>query len=424
MSEYRKIGIIGLGYVGLPLALEFSKYVSLVVGYDSNFQRIDELKRGYDKTNEVSDEDLGSSLDSLTFTADPEDLSDCNFYIVTVPTPIDKANEPDLTHLIDASTLIGGLLSKGDVVVYESTVYPGATQECCIPILEKHSGLKLNQDFGVGYSPERINPGDPKNKLPNIKKLVAGSSPQISEQLVGLYNLIIKAGLHVCSSIEVAEAAKAIENTQRDINIALVNEISMLLGNLGIDAVEVLEAAGTKWNFLAFRPGLVGGHCIGVDPYYLIHKAKTINFHSQVIGAGRRVNDYMPIELAQRFLKKLSMNGIKLHGASVLILGVTFKENCPDLRNSKVFNLIDELHSYGVKISIFDPIAPLEFDSASNFTKLDAMKPDYYDGIILAVPHSQFTSLPASSIRNLSLKDHIFMDLKAVYKKTESDLRA
>lgn len=424
MTEYKKIGVIGLGYVGLPLAVEFSKYVDLVVGYDVNSKRIDELRMGYDTTNEVSGEDLHSLKHRLIFTTKSEDLQDCNIYIVTVPTPIDKANEPDLSHLVNASILIGGLLIKGDVVVYESTVYPGATRECCIPLLEKHSGLQLNEDFGVGYSPERINPGDPHNKLPNIKKIVAGSSPQISSQLVKLYDLIIEAGLYVCSSIEVAEAAKAIENTQRDINIALVNELSMLLYSLEVDAVEVLEAAGTKWNFLPFRPGLVGGHCIGVDPYYLIHKAKTINFHTQVIGAGRRVNDYMPIELAQRFLKKLSMSGTKLHGASVLILGATFKENCPDLRNSKVFKLVDELQSYGVKVSIFDPVANLETGSGFSYHKLDILEPDNYDGIILAVPHTEFTSLSSSDIRKYSLKDHIFMDLKAVYQKSESDLRA
>jgi UDP-N-acetyl-D-glucosamine/UDP-N-acetyl-D-galactosamine dehydrogenase len=422
MQNKIKIGVIGLGYVGLPLAFEFAKKFE-VIGYDINELRITELNKYFDNTQELSTEEL-SEAKLLTFTSDIKPLKDCNIYIITVPTPVDQANEPDLSYIVKASALVGSLLKQGDTVVYESTVFPGATREYCIPVLETKSGLCLNENFGVGYSPERINPGDKDNRLTSIKKLVSGSSSQTTDLLSTIYGSIIKAGIHKCSSLEVAEAAKVIENTQRDINIALMNELSLLLSELNVDTIEVLEAAGTKWNFLNFRPGLVGGHCIGVDPYYLIHKAKTVNFHTQIIGAGRRVNDQMPVQLGRKFIKKLSWEGVTLSGAKILVLGLTFKENCPDLRNSKVFDLISELTSYGCDVSVYDPLITPQIGQEVNFEILLSLDPRDYNGIILAVPHKEFSIMSSADIRALSTVETIFMDIKAMYSKFDSDIRA
>ncbi len=395
-----KIAVIGLGYVGLPLAVEFGKK-SPVVGFDIHQKRIDELRSGQDHTLEVSPEEL-KKAEYLQFSADLDDLKKCNFFIVTVPTPIDGVNRPDLTPLRKASETIGKVISKGDVVVYESTVYPGATEEVCIPVIEKISGLKFNQDFYAGYSPERINPGDKINTLTKIKKITSGSTPEIANLVDAVYSSIITAGTHKAASIKVAEAAKVIENTQRDLNIALVNELSVIFDRLNIDTIDVLEAAGSKWNFLPFRPGLVGGHCIGVDPYYLTHKAEEVGYNPQVILAGRRINDNMAQYVAQSTIKHMVKNGIDVTTATVGILGVTFKENCPDIRNSKIADVIAEFKQWGVNVVVCDPwadAAEVQHEYGVELGQVDAEH--QVDSLVVAVGHNEFRDMSALELRNL-----------------------
>jgi UDP-N-acetyl-D-galactosamine dehydrogenase len=417
-----KIAIIGLGYVGLPLAVEFGKKVS-VVGFDISAKRIDELRNGQDHTLEVSPHELQQS-NQLTFTSDLENLKDCNFFIVTVPTPIDDYKQPDLTPLIKASTSIGQILKVGDIVVYESTVYPGATEEVCIPVLEKVSGLKFNTDFFAGYSPERINPGDKLHRVTNILKITSGSTPEVAEFVDETYNLIIEAGTHKASSIKVAEAAKVIENTQRDVNIALINELALIFNRMGIDTEDVLKAAGTKWNFLPFRPGLVGGHCIGVDPYYLTHKAQSIGYHPEIILAGRRLNDSMGAYVVTQLIKKMIKKKIQVEGARVLLLGLSFKENCPDIRNTKIIDIVKELEEYHVDVDVYDPwVDSAEAQHEYNILPIDAPKSAEYDAIILAVAHEQFKQMGVEEIRKLGKADHVLYDLKYVLAQHESDIR-
>lgn len=417
-----KLAIIGLGYVGLPLAAEFGKYRS-VVGFDINQQRIAALKAGHDETLEVSDEELALSV-HLNYSAEVDDLRACNTYIVTVPTPIDAHKRPDLTPLIKASQTIGKVLKKGDIVIYESTVYPGATEEDCVPILEQVSGLKFNADFFAGYSPERINPGDKEHRVTTIKKVTSGSTPEVAELVDSLYRQIIVAGTHRASSIKVAEAAKVIENTQRDLNIALINELAMIFNKMGIDTEAVLEAAGTKWNFLPFRPGLVGGHCIGVDPYYLTHKAESIGYHPEIILAGRRLNDNMSAYVASQLIKGMLKRRIHVDGARVLVMGLTFKENCPDLRNTRVVDIVQELAEYNIQVDVYDPWVSLE-EAEREYGLKPIVEPEVnaYDGIILAVAHSQFRALGASNIRNYGKGEHVLYDLKYVLSAVESDIR-
>lgn len=417
-----KLAIIGLGYVGLPLAAEFGKYRS-VVGFDINQQRIAALKAGHDETLEVSDEELALSV-HLNYSAEVDDLRACNTYIVTVPTPIDAHKRPDLTPLIKASQTIGKVLKKGDIVIYESTVYPGATEEDCVPILEQVSGLKFNADFFAGYSPERINPGDKEHRVTTIKKVTSGSTPEVAELVDSLYRQIIVAGTHRASSIKVAEAAKVIENTQRDLNIALINELAMIFNKMGIDTEAVLEAAGTKWNFLPFRPGLVGGHCIGVDPYYLTHKAESIGYHPEIILAGRRLNDNMSAYVASQLIKGMLRRRIHVDGARVLVMGLTFKENCPDLRNTRVVDIVQELAEYNIQVDVYDPWVSLE-EAEREYGLKPIAEPEVnaYDGIILAVAHSQFRALGASNIRNYGKGEHVLYDLKYVLSAVESDIR-
>lgn len=397
-----EIGVIGLGYVGLPLAVEFGKKYN-VKGFDINEKRIDELKKGNDKTLEVSSGELKEAV-SLTFTHNTEDLVNVDVFIVTVPTPIDQYNRPDLNPLLSASETVGKVLRKDCVVVYESTVYPGCTEDDCVPVLEKYSGLKFNTDFYCGYSPERINPGDKEHRVSSIKKIVSGSNPEIGNSLNELYGSIIKAGTHLVSSIKVAEAAKVIENTQRDLNIAFVNELARLFDKMDIDTLEVLEAAGTKWNFLPFRPGLVGGHCIGVDPYYLTHKAINIGYHPEMILAGRRINDGMGAFVANQLVKLMIQKEHKIYNARVLILGITFKENCPDIRNSRVIDIIDELKEFGCKPEIYDPWADSgEVEKEYNLKLLknfDEIDLKLYNGVILAVSHNEFKSIDFSDLKN------------------------
>lgn len=418
-----KIAIIGLGYVGLPLAVEFGKKLP-VTGFDIHQKRIDELKAGQDHTLEVSPEELTQAT-QLAYTAQLEDLKDCNFFIVTVPTPIDGVNRPDLNPLIKASTSIGQVLKKGDVVVYESTVYPGATEEVCIPVLEQVSGLKFNQDFFAGYSPERINPGDKINTLTKIKKITSGSTPEIAELVDQVYNSIITAGTHKASSIKVAEAAKVIENTQRDLNIALVNELSVIFDRIGIDTLDVLEAAGSKWNFLPFRPGLVGGHCIGVDPYYLTHKAEEVGYHPQVILAGRRINDNMARYVARNTIKHMLKNGINVPHAKIGILGITFKENCPDIRNSKVEDMIKEFQAWGAQVVICDPWADaleVQQEYGIELSKIDANHP--VDSLVVAVGHNEFRSLTPTQLRSyVNNKKPVLADVKSLFNKEEMSLQ-
>ncbi len=393
-----KIGIIGLGYVGLPLAVEFGKILD-VVGFDINQSRIDELKRGKDRTLEVNKEELTSSS-KLKFSTSLEDLKKANYFIVTVPTPVDEYKTPDLAPLMKASETVGKVLKKGDIVIYESTVYPGCTEEDCVPVLEKFSGLKFNIDFFCGYSPERINPGDKQHRLPNIKKVTSGSTPEVAEEVDQLYLKIIKAGTHKASSIKVAEAAKVIENAQRDINIAFVNELSLIFERMGIDTHEVLEAAGTKWNFLQYKPGLVGGHCIGVDPYYLTYKADSLGYHPQVILAGRRINDNMGIHIANRVIKLMTQNDVPVNKAKVLVLGITFKENCPDIRNSKAIDVIRELQSFGADVEVYDPHADSAEVSHEYGLSLVAALNKKYAAIVLAVSHIEFKSIDWAAIKN------------------------
>lgn len=417
-----KIAVIGLGYVGLPLAIEFGKFRP-VVGFDINASRIAQLRKGHDATLEISE---GEFLEAhhLEFVDHLESLADCNTYIVTVPTPIDAHKRPDLTPLIKASEAIGSVLKRGDVVIYESTVYPGATEEDCVPVLERISGLHFNVDFFAGYSPERINPGDKEHRLPSIRKVTSGSTPEAADLVDELYASIITAGTYKAESIRVAEAAKVIENTQRDINIALVNELAIIFNKMGIDTEAVLKAAGTKWNFLPFRPGLVGGHCIGVDPYYLTHKAEQIGYHPQVILAGRRINDGMGAYVAGQLVKAMLKRRIQVDGARVLVLGLTFKENCPDLRNTRVIDVIAELRDFGVDVDVYDPwVPPEEALQAYSLKLVQAPLTGTYDGIILAVGHSEFSIMGASEIRSLGKEFHVLYDLKNVLADFESDLR-
>jgi UDP-N-acetyl-D-galactosamine dehydrogenase len=415
-----KIGIIGLGYVGLPLAVEFGKHLT-TVGLDINVQRIEELQSGIDRSLECSSEEL-KLAPKLSYTANPADLRDCNIYVVTVPTPIDNYNRPDLTPLVKASESVGKLLTPGDVVVYESTVYPGATEEVCVPILEAQSGLKYNQDFFCGYSPERINPGDKEHRVTNIKKVTSGSTPEIADFVDELYRLVIVAGTHKASSIGVAEAAKVIENTQRDVNIALINELAILFHKLGLNTLEVLEAAGSKWNFLPFRPGLVGGHCIGVDPYYLTHKAQEIGHHPEIILAGRRINDGMGEYVVQRLVKLMNRKRIHVGQSNILILGLTFKENCPDIRNTRVIDIIAELKDYNANVEIYDPwVNPEEAHEEYGVDLIDELRQGYYDAIILAVAHQEFKELGAAKIRALGKPESVIFDVKYVLPKDAVD---
>ena len=417
-----KIAIIGLGYVGLPLAVEFGKKVP-VVGFDIHQKRIDELKSGQDHTLEVSPEELAQST-QLTYSANLEDLKSCNFYIVTVPTPIDEFKQPDLTPLIKASQSIGQVLSKDDIVVYESTVYPGATEEACIPVLEQVSGLKFNQDFYAGYSPERINPGDKQHRVTNILKITSGSTPEIAEFVDQVYNLIIEAGTHKAPSIKVAEAAKVIENTQRDVNIALINELAVIFNKMGIDTEAVLQAAGTKWNFLPFRPGLVGGHCIGVDPYYLTHKAQSIGYHPEIILAGRRLNDGMGAYVVTQLVKGMIKKQIQVEDAKVLILGLSFKENCPDIRNTRIIDIVQELQEYNIDADVYDPwVDATEAQHEYGITPVSTLKNGQYDAVILAVAHDEFKVMGSDAIRALGKENHVLYDLKYVLAQSESDLR-
>lgn len=417
-----KIAVIGLGYVGLPLAVEFGKKVP-VVGFDIYQKRIDELRSGQDHTLEVSPEEL-KQANQLSYSANLEDLKSCNFFIVTVPTPIDEFKQPDLTPLVKASTSIGQVLKKGDVVVYESTVYPGATEETCIPVLEQVSGLKFNQDFFAGYSPERINPGDKLHRVTNILKITSGSTPEVAEFVDQVYNLVIEAGTHKATSIKVAEAAKVIENTQRDVNIALINELAVIFNKMGIDTEAVLQAAGTKWNFLPFRPGLVGGHCIGVDPYYLTHKAQSIGYHPEIILAGRRLNDGMGAYVVTQLVKAMIKKKIQVEGAKVLVLGLSFKENCPDIRNTKIIDIVNELTEYNIVADVYDPwVDASEAQHEYGITPIVSLEPGQYDAVILAVAHEQFKAMGAAEIRALGKPEHILYDLKYVLDQSESDLR-
>lgn len=417
-----RLAVVGLGYVGLPLAVEFGKHRS-VLGFDINQSRINALDDGYDATLEVSAAEL-SAASQLYFSADPASLEKCNVYIVTVPTPIDEHKRPDLTPLIIASEAIGKALKKGDIVIYESTVYPGATEDDCVPVLEAVSGLAFNKDFFAGYSPERINPGDKAHRVTTITKVTAGSTPEAADLIDALYRSIITAGTHKVSSIRVAEAAKVIENTQRDLNIALVNELSMIFSRLGIDTEEVLQAAGTKWNFLPFRPGLVGGHCIGVDPYYLTHKAQSIGYHPEVILAGRRINDGMGRFVASELVKAMLHRCIQVNGARVLVLGLTFKENCPDLRNTRVVDVVNELQEYNIQVDVHDPwINPEEAQHEYGIIPVQVPERRAYDAIILAVGHNQFQAMGAGGIRGFGKPEHILYDLKYTLSKDEADLR-
>ena len=417
-----KIAVIGLGYVGLPLAVEFGKKVP-VIGFDIYQKRIDELKSGQDHTLEVSPEEL-KQANQLSYSANLEDLKSCNFFIVTVPTPIDEFKQPDLTPLVKASTSIGQVLKKGDVVVYESTVYPGATEETCIPVLEQVSGLKFNQDFFAGYSPERINPGDKLHRVTNILKITSGSTPEVAEFVDQVYNLVIEAGTHKATSIKVAEAAKVIENTQRDVNIALINELAVIFNKMGIDTEAVLQAAGTKWNFLPFRPGLVGGHCIGVDPYYLTHKAQSIGYHPEIILAGRRLNDAMGAYVVTQLVKAMIKKKIQVEGAKVLVLGLSFKENCPDIRNTKIIDIVNELTEYNIVADVYDPwVDASEAQHEYGINPVKNVEQGQYDAVILAVAHDQFKAMGAEALRALGKPAHILYDLKYVLDQSESDLR-
>jgi UDP-N-acetyl-D-glucosamine/UDP-N-acetyl-D-galactosamine dehydrogenase len=416
------IAIIGLGYVGLPLAVEFGKKYP-TIGYDINLKRVDELKSGLDTTLECNESELAKAH-LLSYTMSLERIAQCNIYIITVPTPIDKNKQPDLTALISSSKAVGSVLSKYDLVIYESTVYPGATEEICIPILERVSGLKYKKDFHAGYSPERINPGDKEHRLTNIIKVTSGSTIESAEIIDQLYKTIIQAGTHKASSIKVAEAAKVIENTQRDVNIALINELSIIFNKLEIDTLEVLQAAGTKWNFLPFRPGLVGGHCIGVDPYYLTHKAQAVGYYPEMILAGRRINDGMGKYVVSEMVKRMIKERIKLEGARVLIMGLTFKENCPDLRNTKVIDIINELKEFNIQVDIIDPLCS-EHDAILKYdlNLISDYKEDYYDGIILAIGHDQFKEMGSNAIRKMGKSSHVLYDLKYVLDKNHVDIR-
>jgi UDP-N-acetyl-D-galactosamine dehydrogenase len=417
-----RIGVIGLGYVGLPLAVEFGKHFP-TIGFDIKKDRIAELERGTDSTLETTNEELRAAK-LLEYSTDRKALASCNTFIVTVPTPVGKNNRPVLTPLKGASETVGSVLKKGDVVVYESTVYPGCTEEYCVPILEQKSGLKFNADFFCGYSPERINPGDKQHRLPSIKKVTSGSTPEIAEYVDALYRTIITAGTHKASSLKVAEAAKVIENTQRDINIALINELSMIFLRLGIDTEEVLKAAGTKWNFLPFRPGLVGGHCIGVDPYYLTHKAEEVGYRPEIILAGRRLNDSMAEHVAMRVVKLMISRNIQPSGSRVLVLGLTFKENCPDVRNTKVADVVRELKSFGCKVDVHDPWASsAEAEHEYGISLIEKPEAGRYDAIVVAVAHKEYVELGVDGIRRFGSPNTVIFDIKHVLPKEGSDGR-
>lgn len=409
-----KIAVVGLGYVGLPLAAAFSEKYE-VVGFDVNAKRIEELKSGYDRTLELSNEQMKKAIDNgMKFSLNLDDIRSCNFFIVTVPTPIDKNKRPDLTPVVKATESVAKVLKKGDIVVYESTVYPGVTEEICVPLLEK-SGLKFNKDFFCGYSPERINPGDKEHTVTKIKKITSGSTPEIADKVDEIYRSIITAGTHKASSIKVAEAAKVIENTQRDINIAFINELAMLFEKLHINTIDVLEAAGTKWNFLNFRPGLVGGHCIGVDPYYLTHKAQEVGYNPEMILAGRRINDDMGRYAADQVIKLMIRKGVLINKARVLVLGMTFKENCPDIRNSRVIDVVDELKDFGCKVDVTDPWADsAEVKHEYGFDLVKEYNLDDYDCIVIAVAHNEF--------KKLNLKGRLVYDIKNIYPEADARL--
>ncbi len=418
MNEPMNICIIGLGYVGLPLAVEFGKLYP-VMGFDINQKRIDELRKGHDRTLETSDEDLRAAI-NLEYTTNIEDTKKCNYFIITVPTPIDHHKRPDLTPLIKASETVGKVLKKGDIVIYESTVYPGATEEDCVPVLERNSGLKFNSDFFCGYSPERINPGDKVHTVTKIMKVTSGSTPEVAEKVDQLYKSIIKAGTFKASSIKVAEAAKVIENSQRDINIAFVNELSLIFNKIGIDTQEVLQAAGTKWNFLKFSPGLVGGHCIGVDPYYLTHKAQELGYNPEIILAGRRLNDNMGFYVANRVIKKMIGRGHTIAGSKVLVLGITFKENCPDIRNSRVIDVIKEFREYSCNVDVYDPWADAAEVEHEYGVRLSDKPGKDYNAIVLAVAHNEFKDL---DLQALSDGNTVIYDIKGILDKQIVDER-
>ena len=417
-----KLAIIGLGYVGLPLAIEFAKKRD-VLGFDIHQARIAALQAGHDATLEVSDEEMREAT-GMQYSANAADLAACNVFIVTVPTPIDDHKQPDLTPLIKASETIGKVLKKGDIVIYESTVYPGATEEDCVPVLEKFSGLKFNVDFFAGYSPERINPGDKEHRVSTIKKVTSGSTPEVAELVNDLYLQIIIAGTHKAESIKVAEAAKVIENTQRDVNIALINELAIIFNKMGIDTEAVLQAAGSKWNFLPFRPGLVGGHCIGVDPYYLTHKAQSIGYHPEIILAGRRLNDGMGAYVVSQLIKAMLKRRIQVEGARVLVMGLTFKENCPDLRNTRIVDIVKELCDYNICADVYDPwIDVAEAQHEYGITPVATLEQGAYDAVLLAVAHDQFKAMGAEGISALGKPEHVLYDLKYVLPRDAADLR-
>jgi UDP-N-acetyl-D-galactosamine dehydrogenase len=417
-----RIGVVGLGYVGLPLAVEFGRRFD-TTGFDLKVDRIRDLRRGRDSTLETTPRELRAAS-HLKFTTQLEDLRRCRIFIITVPTPIDEFKRPDLKPLVSASDTVGQVLKKGDVVVYESTVYPGCTEEVCVPILERVSGLKFNRDFFVGYSPERINPGDKEHRLPSIRKITSGSTPETAEFVDKLYSSIITAGTYRASSVRVAEAAKVIENTQRDVNIALINELALIFNRLGIDTEEVLLAAGTKWNFLPFRPGLVGGHCIGVDPYYLTHKAQEIGYHPEMILAGRRLNDSMAQYVANEVLRLMAGQRIHIKGARILILGLTFKENCPDIRNSKVIDVICELRKYGAQIDVYDPwVNAAAARHEYGLRPVRTLKRAHYDAAVVAVGHREFRQLGVTGIRRLCRRRHVLYDIKYLFPAAEVDGR-
>ena len=420
--EERKIAVIGLGYVGLPLAVEFGK-MRPIMGFDINVERIDALKRGYDSTLGLSKAELETAR-LITYTNTLSDIKDCDTFIVTVPTPIDRQKRPDLALLIKASEMIAGILKNNDIVIYESTVYPGAIEEICVPVLENHSSLQFNSDFFVGYSPERINPGDKEHCISTVKKITSGSTPDVANVINLLYQEIISAGTHLASSIRVAEAAKSIENVQRDINIALINELTILFNKLNIDTEEVLKAAETKWNFLPFRPGLVGGHCIGVDPYYLTYKAQEVGYHPEMILAGRRLNDGMGTYIVAQLIKTMVQKGIHLNGARVLVMGLTFKENCPDLRNTRVVDIITELHHYNITVDVCDPwVNHIEAMHEYGLSILEHPEANAYDAIILTVAHRQFKEMNEAQFRSFGKSLHVIYDLKYILPQHASDMR-
>lgn len=417
-----KLGVIGLGYVGLPLAVEFGKHFD-TVGFDINSPRVNELKAGHDHTLEVDESELIQST-RLTYTDNLQGIASCNIYIVTVPTPVDKYNRPDLTPLIKASESLGKVIKKGDVVIYESTVYPGATEDDCIPVIERISGLKFNEDFFAGYSPERINPGDKEHRFTTIKKVTSGSTPEVAEFVDQLYKSVVTAGTHKAPTIKVAEAAKVIENTQRDLNIALINELALIFNIMNIDTEAVLDAAGSKWNFLPFRPGLVGGHCIGVDPYYLTHKAQSLGYHPEVILAGRRINDSMGKYVADQVAQLMTKKRIHVVGSRVLVMGLTFKENCPDLRNSKVINIIDELKTFNADVDVYDPwVDVVEAQHEYGVTPVNNLEQGTYDAVILAVSHDQFKAMGLEKIRALCKSNYVIYDVKYLFDADQVDGR-